>query len=98
MRLTIIPSDNVVFVDGKALTVDCSSLDKTIHAVQWDGTSGEVEYATIAGKRKPNAVIKDISAFRSLISAYNAEAAKLPPPPKPATTTKAAKPVNVIAN
>ena len=36
MRLTIIRSDNMVYVDGEPLTVDCSSLDPSIHAIQWN--------------------------------------------------------------
>jgi hypothetical protein len=44
MRLTIIPSDNTVYVDGRALVVDCSSIDPAIHALQWDGEAGWIEY------------------------------------------------------
>ena len=43
--LTIIKDDSFVRVDGVALEpVDCSSLASNIHAIQFDGTNGEVEY------------------------------------------------------
>ena len=45
-KVTIIPSDNHVYVDGAGtfMTVDCSSLPSDIHAIQWDGTKGRIEY------------------------------------------------------
>jgi len=43
MRVTIIPSDNVVIVDGEAKTPIDLSFMKDVHAVQWYETWGEVE-------------------------------------------------------
>ena len=43
--LTIIKDDSFVSVDGFGLHgIDCSSLASNVHAVQFDGTNGEVEY------------------------------------------------------
>jgi len=43
--LTIIKNDAFVSVDGFGLTsIDCSSLASNIHAIQFDGTNGNVEY------------------------------------------------------
>jgi len=43
--LTIIKDDGFVAVDGFGLTsIDCSSLASNIHAIQFDGTNGNVEY------------------------------------------------------
>ena len=43
--LTIVKDDSFVAVDGFALEpIDCSSLASNIHAIQFDGTNGEVEY------------------------------------------------------
>ena len=43
--LTIIKDDSFVSVDGFGLFgIDCSSLASNVHAVQFDGTNGEVEY------------------------------------------------------
>ena len=43
--LTIIKDDGFVSVDGVGIdSIDCSSLASNIHAIQFDGTNGEVEY------------------------------------------------------
>ena len=43
--LTIIKDDSFVAVDGVGIEpIDCSSLASNIHAIQFDGTNGEVEY------------------------------------------------------
>lgn len=43
--LTIIKDDGFVSVDGVGIdSIDCSSLAANVHAVQFDGTNGEVEY------------------------------------------------------
>ena len=43
--LTIIKDDEFVKVDGFGLeSIDCSSLAANVHAIQFDGTNGEVEY------------------------------------------------------
>lgn len=64
MRLTIIPSDGMVYVEGVALFVDCSGIDRTVHAVQWYGTAGEIEYLAdpVTGKRKGNLKITALDA------------------------------------
>ena len=43
--LTIIKDDSFVAVDGVGIEpIDCSSLASNIHAIQFDGTNGHVEY------------------------------------------------------
>jgi hypothetical protein len=74
MRLTIIPSDNIVNIDGKALQIDCSKFSALagIHAVQWDGTRGHIEYV----QGNPNAFVHNtpltsIDAYNDVIEAWN---------------------------
>jgi hypothetical protein len=44
-RITIIPSDNAVYVDGVGISgIDCSTVPKGVHALQWGGVSGMVEF------------------------------------------------------
>lgn len=103
MRVTIIKDDNVVYVDGLALHVDCSPLPAEFHALQWYDTHGEIEFKTIDGQRAPNAAISDLAPYRSFVDGWNLEKAKVDaaeaaaraaaPPIK--TTAKGA--VNVIA-
>lgn len=104
-RLTIIADDGMVYVDGVALKVDLASLDPTIHAVQWYGSAGEIEFRTDAdGNRKPNERITDASPFLHLVELHQVAAAEVEAAraaaakPAPSTATQPAAPVNVIAN
>ena len=70
--LTIIKDDSFVRVDGVALEpVDCSSLASNIHAIQFDGTNGEVEY----NDGTANLAITSISAFSDVTDAYDTKKA-----------------------
>ena len=80
MRVTIISDDGVVGVDGEFRQVDLSALDANIHAVQWDGAIGHIEFKD----RSPNEAIDDFVSFQSFVTAWNAAAPPpLPPPPLP---------------
>jgi hypothetical protein len=62
--------------------LDASQLPNDVHAVQWNGTSGEVEKKDPAtGKMTTNEEISDISAFQFAVdawqSAYDAEQAEI---------------------
>jgi hypothetical protein len=79
MRLVIIPSDSIVIIDGKLFKIDCSSIDSSIHAVQWYTDHGTIEYSIAAdGTLKPNLSITDITQFQTVIDLWNAANA-LPP-------------------
>ncbi len=55
MLLTIIPSDSAVYCDKVMLQCDLSgvSLPASLHAFQWDGVRGEIEFATDSDGQKP---------------------------------------------
>ena len=75
MRLTIIRSDNMVYVDGEPLTVDCSSLDPSIHAIQWNDTKGVIEFVDedpIDNQAPAPQTITDITPYQPLIDGWNA--------------------------
>ena len=74
MRVTIIADDGKVGVDRVFRTVDLAALDPNIHAIQWDGAKGHVEYKD----RSPETVLTDISPYQSFVDAW---AAAAPPPP-----------------
>jgi predicted Zn-dependent protease len=42
--ITLIPSENKLYVDGSPLIMDDLGLDDNIWAIQWDGSKGETEY------------------------------------------------------
>lgn len=47
MKLTIIRDMGLVHVDGRGHDeLDLSSVPADVHAVQWDGSSGEIEYVS----------------------------------------------------
>ena len=76
MRVTIVADDGKVGVDRVFREVDLSSLNPNIHAVQWDGVKGHVEYKD----RRPETTLKSISAYRRFIDAWTAAEPPSPPP------------------
>lgn len=89
MRVTIIKDMNRVNVDGVARTVDLSALDPNIHAVQWDGAKGHIEYKD----HSPEEILSDISAYQAFIDTWTATA----PPPPTLADLKLAKGAEFIA-
>lgn len=77
MRLTVIPSDNTMILDGRVLVFSFVS-DPDLHAIQWYNTYGYVEKG---GRQDKLEALADVQKY---INAFNAEAAKrdAPPPPK----------------
>jgi hypothetical protein len=58
----------MIQVDGEALNFDFT-IDSNIHAIQWNGTTGHVEFKD----NTLNEDIADFSAYQPLLDAYNAE-------------------------
>jgi hypothetical protein len=78
MRASIIAEDNIVVVDGKGMSSDCSGLIATdIRVVQWYSDKGEVEYI---GHVSPNKLIDDFSPYQIYI-----DQAEPMPEPEPMT-------------
>ena len=68
--LTIIKDDGFVSVDGVGYTgLDCSSLDSNVHAVQFDGTNGHVEYKDSTA----NLDIDSISSYSTIVNVHTAK-------------------------
>jgi hypothetical protein len=77
MKLTIVVDDGAVGVDGEIFSgLILSELDPTIHAVQWYGEYGEIEFKTVfAGgtlTKPANQLITDVSPFQFAVDAWNA--------------------------
>jgi hypothetical protein len=86
-KFAILPGENVVVADGRKYSVDCSSIDPAIRAVQWDAQSsrGHLEFFDLAdGRKRPNVGVDDPSQFAEAISEWraidNAPSAPAPPP------------------
>lgn len=76
MRLVIVADDNRVCVDGLCFDgLDVSSLDASIHAVQWNGQWGEIEYKSVFQDgqiTKPqNQVITNVTPYQWAVDAWN---------------------------
>lgn len=71
MRLTYIKSDKSIGIDGAFLTVDNSSFDQEVDAIQWYNTYGEIEF--INRQQRNNEIFEDINYIQPLIDLWNAE-------------------------
>lgn len=81
MKLTIIVDDSSVGVDGEFLSpINLSRLGGAIHAVQWYGSYGEVEYKPRLENNvlvKPaNVVITDVTPYSFAVDAWHAAKAE----------------------
>lgn len=78
MATTIVRDSNFVSIDGVGLTVDCSSLPADVHAIQWGGDHGEVEYSPSrcahcgVRSKKGNEWITDFTPYAGLVDAWRA--------------------------
>jgi hypothetical protein len=83
MRVTIIPQDTVVIVDGRAFSgIDMSYIDPSYHAIQWYDTHGDIEiYAN--GQIVETRAIDSLAPFQPALDAWEIkkEQADQPPPP-----------------
>jgi hypothetical protein len=78
MLVTIIPSDNAIYGDGKMLTIDCTSIAHEIHAVQWSGSNGWIEYINSPGNAvRANEAIDTLDAFTQLLDNWTTENARI---------------------
>jgi Domain of unknown function (DUF4376) len=87
VQVTIVRNDNAVYLDGRRFAVDCSALPANVHAVQWDGAHGTVEYVN-AGVINPddfrtNDLIVDFTPYQALLAVAQTAAAALDSPPPP---------------
>jgi hypothetical protein len=76
MRVTIVREDGLVLVDGAGFgRLDLSMLPSNVHAVQWYGTDGEVEYVDEHGRASFNERITDFTPYQPALDRW-AEAKK----------------------
>jgi hypothetical protein len=81
MKLTIVPSDGFISIDGRGFShLDMSSVPENIHAVQWDGAAGWIEYSITEDGAKPaNTPINSITDFQAVVDLWTAAAAAADP-------------------
>lgn len=69
MKLTIVPEDKTVIVDGiPLLNLDLSScnIPANIHALQWNNDKGWIEYVDVDGEKEPNLAITELPEWANL--------------------------------
>src|SRR3990167_17363 len=93
VRLTIIPGDSVVGIDGVFRSVSMTGIDPAIHAVQFDDdiSVGEIEYRQ---RSRSNERITDRLGFEQFVARWTAA---VPPPPSPPTAEELAEKVRLQA-
>jgi hypothetical protein len=71
MRLTIIPADSFVSVNGEGFNdLDLSFMAADIHAVQWYETDGEIERKDSRGRIIANEPITSIEQFQQVLDVW----------------------------
>lgn len=66
MKLTVIVEDSIICIDGECINgCDLRFIPTNIHAIQWYGTHGQIEY-----KDKPNEFIESINFFEKIIDSF----------------------------
>ena len=73
MRVTIIPADGFVSVDGEGYGgLDLSFMDSDIHALQWYETEGELEVQDASGRVVENRPIESLDPYQPALDAWQA--------------------------
>jgi len=76
-KLTIVPEDNMVVVDGEGLIVDVVVDDADIHAIQWDE---ETQVGTIEYKSGKDTIVigtDEITPYLSLATSHTNEKTRI---------------------
>ena len=77
MKISIIPEDLVIIIDGEAVFFDAErypAVPAEVHAYQWDGTVGEIEYKE---RGKLNASFTDEAFLNDYKTAHADEKARV---------------------
>jgi hypothetical protein len=73
MRVTIIPADGFVSVDGEGyIDLDLSFMASDIHALQWYDTEGELEIQDARGRVIENRPIDSLGPYQPALDAWQA--------------------------
>ena len=76
MKVTIIPDDKFISVDGigyMGISTDWSYIPSVINAIQWDGSSGDVEY----NDGSPNVGITSLGVYEPAVTHHENERLRL---------------------
>lgn len=81
MKVKIIPSDGIVTVDGLTIGgIDLGWIPSNVHAVTWDGNSGEAEIMDDSGQIVSNIKLNSFSEYSPVLGLFNSAKDVLYPP------------------
>jgi len=72
MRVSVIPADKTIVLNGAALVFEFPYFPPNLHALQWDGVSGTMEFST-----GPQNWFDNVAFVQPYIDAWNVEKARL---------------------
>ncbi len=72
MQVSVIPKDKTIVIDGEALVFEFAVWSKKIHAIQWNGVSGTIEYTQGAA-----GFFDNFAMIEELVQEYFGEKARL---------------------
>lgn len=72
MKISVIPADKTIVVDGEALKFDFQFFPPMLHAIQWNGMNGTMEFTQGASQ-----FIDNPALVQPYIDAFNAEKARI---------------------
>ncbi len=71
MKITVVPEDKTVIVDGVAASeIDMSGVDEHIHAIQWQDDKGEIEWKKSSPKGLHNEEIFSFEPFEFILDLH----------------------------
>ena len=92
MKLTIIPIDNTVYIDGvakpwgvKPLDLSTCGIPSDVHALQWDNGSGWIEYESALVQNEDITLLPEWA--NACVEAWNQWTPYVPPPTPPVDPT-----------
>jgi hypothetical protein len=74
MRFTYIKTDKIIGINGIFLTIDNSSFNQEVDAIQWYDTYGEIEF--INRQERNNEFFENVNYIQPLIDLWNIEKIK----------------------
>jgi hypothetical protein len=96
MRVTVIAPDKMVLVNGEAFVLQHFNFDEDLHAIQFDGQQGHIEFSTQDGGVS-TAPVSGLEV-QPYVEAWQAEKARLESivPPEPTEIEKAQQRITKI--
>jgi hypothetical protein len=78
MKLTIIPADKAVYVNGNSISNFNFNSPANVHALQWMETEGHIEFLTVNYVKPQNELITELPSWAiDAVAAYEAEKNRL---------------------